>query len=51
MVKEAEANKETDKKKRDSVDARNQADTLSCILLKKILKNMEPKFQRLKKKQ
>jgi molecular chaperone DnaK len=28
MVKEAEANKETDKKKRDSVDARNQADTL-----------------------
>ena len=28
MVKEAEANKEEDKKKRDSVDARNQADTL-----------------------
>ena len=28
MVKEAEANKEVDKKKRDSVDARNQADTL-----------------------
>ena len=28
MVKEAEANKEADKKKRDSVDARNQADTL-----------------------
>ena len=28
MVKEAEANKETDKKKRDSVDARNQADTI-----------------------
>ena len=28
MVKEAEANKETDKKKRDSVDARNQADSL-----------------------
>ena len=28
MVKEAETNKEEDKKKRDSVDARNQADTL-----------------------
>ena len=28
MVKEAEANKEEDKKKIDSVDARNQADTL-----------------------
>ncbi len=28
MVKEAEANKEADKKKRDSVDSRNQADTL-----------------------
>ena len=28
MVKEAEANKEQDKKKRDSVDARNQADTI-----------------------
>ena len=28
MVKEAEANKEVDKKKRESVDARNQADTL-----------------------
>jgi len=28
MVKEAEANKEADKKKKDSVDARNQADTL-----------------------
>ena len=28
MVKDAEANKETDKKKRESVDARNQADTL-----------------------
>tara|TARA_Y100001970_G_scaffold86143_1_gene108556 strand:+ start:4053 stop:5972 length:1920 start_codon:yes stop_codon:yes gene_type:complete len=28
MVKEAEANKESDKKKRDSVDARNQADTI-----------------------
>ena len=28
MVKEAEANKDEDKKKRDSVDARNQADTL-----------------------
>ena len=28
MVKEAEANKEEDKKKRDSVDARNQADSI-----------------------
>jgi molecular chaperone DnaK len=28
MVKDAESNKEEDKKKRDSVDARNQADTL-----------------------
>ena len=28
MVKEAEVNKESDKKKRDAVDARNQADTL-----------------------
>ena len=28
MVKDAEANKEDDKKKRESVDARNQADTL-----------------------
>ena len=28
MVKEAEANKENDKKKRESVDARNQADSL-----------------------
>ena len=28
MVKDAEANKETDKKKREAVDARNQADTM-----------------------
>ena len=28
MIKDAEANKEADKKKRESVDARNQADTL-----------------------
>jgi len=28
MVKDAEANKESDKKKRDAVDARNQADTI-----------------------
>ena len=28
MVKEAEVNKETDKKKREAVDARNQADTI-----------------------
>ena len=30
MVKDAEANKEADKKKRESVDVRNQADT--CLL-------------------
>ena len=28
MVKDAEANKESDKKKRETVDARNQADTI-----------------------
>ena len=28
MVKDAEANKEADKKKRESVDVRNQVDTL-----------------------
>ena len=28
MVKDAEANKESDKKKRESVDVRNQADTI-----------------------
>ncbi len=28
MVKDAEANKEADKKKRETVDARNQADTI-----------------------
>ena len=28
MVKDAESNKEADKKKRDAIDARNQADTL-----------------------
>ena len=28
MVKDAEANKETDKKKRETVDVRNQADTI-----------------------
>merc|ERR1711916_132840 len=28
MVKDAEANKEADKKKRESVDVRNQADTI-----------------------
>ena len=50
MVKDAEANKEADKKKRESVDVRNQADTL-FILQKKILKNMVQKFLMLKKKQ
>ena len=29
MVKDAEANKEADKKKRETVDARNQADTIT----------------------
>ena len=33
MVKDAEANKEADKKKRETVDARNQADSL--VLLQK----------------
>ena len=28
MVKDAESNKEADKKKREAVDARNQSDTL-----------------------
>ena len=28
MVKDAEANKDADKKKRETVDARNQADTI-----------------------
>ena len=48
MVKDAEANKETDKKKRESVDARNQADTM-IHSTEKILKNMAPKLVKLKK--
>ena len=31
MVKDAEVNKEADKKKRESVDVRNQADTLDSF--------------------
>ena len=43
MVKDAEANKEEDKKKRESVDTRNQADTLIHSTeknLQKYLKNL-----------
>ena len=36
MVKEAEANKEEDKKKRESVDAEKSSRYSFCILLKKI---------------
>ena len=36
MVKDAEANKEEDKKKRESVDVRNQADTLITFYRKKL---------------
>ena len=36
MVKDAEANKEADRKKRESVDARNQADKLSIFYRKKL---------------
>ena len=43
MVKDAEANKEADKKKRETVDVRNQAIVL-YFLLKKVLKSMEIKF-------
>ena len=50
MVKDAEANKEADKKKRETVDVRNQADTL-FTQQKKILKNMDLKFLMQKKKQ
>ena len=35
MVKDAEANKDEDKKKRESVDLRNQADTLNTLNRKK----------------
>ena len=48
MVKDAEANKEEDKKKRDAVDARNQADSI-VFSTEKSLKSMEIKFH-LKKK-
>ena len=50
MVKDAEANKEADKKKRESVDVRNQADTL-IHSTEKILRNMGLKFLMLKRKQ
>ena len=43
MVKDAEANKESDKKKREAVDARNQADTI-IHTTEKNLKSMEVKF-------
>ena len=36
MVKEAEANKESDKKKRELVDARNQADTMTHSIEKQL---------------
>ena len=49
MVKDAEANKEADKKKRESVDVRNQADTL-IHSTEKNLKNMDQKFQMLIKR-
>ena len=48
MVKDAEANKEADKKKRESVDARNQADSL-VFSTEKSLKSMVIKY-RLKRK-
>ena len=50
MVKDAEANKEADKKKKESVDVRNQADTL-IHSTEKNLKNMDLKFLMLRKNQ
>ena len=41
MVKEAEANKEADKKKRDLVDARNQAETLTHQIDKQLKEHGE----------
>ena len=49
MVKEAEANKEADKKKRESVDARNQADSL-VFSTEKSLKEHGIKYLLKKKK-
>jgi molecular chaperone DnaK len=49
MVKDAEANKEADKKKRESVDARNQADTL-IHSTEKNLKEHEAKVSDAEKK-
>ena len=49
MVKEAEANKDADKKKRESVDARNQADTL-LHSTEKNLKEHGPKVSETDKK-
>ena len=50
MVKDAEANKEADKKKRESVDVRNQADTLIHSTEKKLKKNMVLKVSDAEKK-
>ena len=49
MVKDAEANKETDKKKRETVDARNQADTM-IHSTEKNLKEHGPKITETEKK-
>ena len=49
MVKEAEANKEADKKKREAVDARNQADSL-IFSTEKSLKEHEDKVSEEEKK-
>ena len=50
MVKDAEANKEADKKKRDAVDARNQADSI-VFSTEKSLKNTAIRFLLKKKNQ
>ena len=50
MVKDAESHAEEDKKKKESIDARNQADAL-VYSTEKIMKNMEKSFlQKIKKK-
>ena len=50
MVKEAESNKEADKKKSETVDARNQADMIIHTTEKNLKEYMEVKFQKVKKK-
>ena len=50
MVKDAEANKEEDKKKRDAVDARNQADSI-VFSTEKSLKEHGDKISSEEKKQ